>query len=612
MTDLLLPLTALALLLIAGWYAAGQVLPDATTGLEKTLSALLLALAYATVAATGLSEVGFFGRGSILAALAMGVLLAWLLHRRRPPASLCQAWSLWSLWPSRSYSFAPLLVAALALSIAFAAAWTLPVWQWDSLGYHLPFVNFVLQRGARADVPALIPYISTYPHNIEYLFLILRALLPNDDLVDIGQIPLGVVGALATAGIALRLGAKREHCLAAGALWLTLPAVFLQLPTNYVDVGSAAYLLLATFWLLTPSSRPDALRAFLLAALALGLYLGSKPSAPLPTIVIMAALMPRLWNAGRALAMAAGAALIVAFGAESYLRNFVATGNPVWPIAVNFGPLQLHGERSVAKLVAAGAAAPRPHGGFFARIFESWTTLQGPHSFDMRLGGFGPVVLFFALPLAVFGMKTRARYVGWTACLLWGAAVLASLAHPEPSTARFVLAWPALLLALAVACLRPWRPALGVAALTVTSLLAAWSLWHAYPAFKPDNDFYLSQVGSQSREALRNSIGADGPPLKWHAFTGGLGASDVIAYDESFTLPGLLWNRNLSNTVLALPWGLDAQSLTKLLQARGVNYLVAGRTLPAGQLMLQRAVGASHLFACGSDPCDVFRLARQP
>lgn len=606
MTNLLLPLAALALLLIAGWFAAGQALPLATSWLEKVLAALLMALAYATVAAMGLAEAGVFGRGSILAALALGAFVAWLLHKRHPPAELSKAWS----W--RPASLGPLLVAALALFIAFAAAWTLPVWQWDSLGYHLPFVNFVLQRGARADVPALIPYLSTYPHNIEYLFLILRALLPNDDLIDIGQVPLGVVGALATAGIADRLGAKREHAVAAGALWLTLPAVFLQLPTNYVDVGSAAYLLLACFWLLTPSSRTDALRAYLLAALALGLYLGSKPSAPLPTIVVVAALMPRLWKSGRALATAAGAALVLVLGAEAYLRNVLATGNPVWPIAVNFGPLHLPGGSSVEKLLAAGAAAARPQGGFFARILESWTTLGGPYAFDMRLGGFGPVVLLFALPLAVVGLKSVARVVGWKVCLLWGTAVVASLAHPEPSTARFVLAWPALLLAMAVAALRLWRPATGVVALTVGSLFAGWSLWHAYPSLMPGDDFSLSQLGAQSREALRNRVGADGPPKKWHAFTGGLGASDVIAYDESFTLPGLLWNRNLSNKVLALPWGLDAASLNNLLEAKRVNYLVAGRDLPAGQLMRQRAAGATPLFACGSDPCHVFRLAGQP
>src|SRR5690606_30784175 len=84
-------------------------------------------------------------------------------------------------------------VTLAGLGILATASYLLPVWQWDSLGYHLPFVNFVLQGGGGADLPVDVPYLSTYPRNVELLFVALRASLPSDRLVDVGQIPLGLL-----------------------------------------------------------------------------------------------------------------------------------------------------------------------------------------------------------------------------------------------------------------------------------------------------------------------------------------------------------------------------------------------------------------------------------
>src|SRR5262249_5973137 len=154
------------------------------------------------------------------------------------------------------------------------AAAVLPVWQWDSLGYHLPFVNYALQAGSFEGVPEELPYLGTYPHGVEFLFAGFRLVLPDDRFIDLGQIPLGLVGAGPTAAIARRLGAPRSLAAPAGALWLALPAVFLQLPTNYVDVASAAYLLVAVYFVLAPPEP----RALLLGGAAVGLFLGSKPT----------------------------------------------------------------------------------------------------------------------------------------------------------------------------------------------------------------------------------------------------------------------------------------------------------------------------------------------
>ncbi|MGH7269258.1 MAG: hypothetical protein ACREJ3_02410, partial [Polyangiaceae bacterium] len=154
---------------------------------------------------------------------------------------------------------APILVVAFAALAAtvLAATW-LPVWQWDALGYHLPYVNFVLVARGFRGVPADMQYVSTYPHNIEMFMIALRAMLPDDRLVDAIQIPLALLGAATVGGIARRLDAPPAEALAGAAAWLVVPAVFLQMPTDYVDIGSATFLLLAIYFVL---SAPGAIRS---------------------------------------------------------------------------------------------------------------------------------------------------------------------------------------------------------------------------------------------------------------------------------------------------------------------------------------------------------------
>lgn len=602
MMDLVLPLVALMLVAATGWWLAPGVLPRFEGRWERPLLAASIALAWCTGAAMLLAELGWFSRGAIMTVLTMGAVGAAWRHRKSTPLDEAAPPPGWGLETAPA-----LLVSACAVAIACVSAWMLPVWQWDSLGYHLPFVNFVLQRGARADVPALIPYISTYPHGIEHLFLVLRALLPNDDLVDVGQVPLGIVGALATAGLCERLGGKAALGLAAGALWLTLPAVFLQLPTNYVDVGAAMYLLLAAYWLLSPPSRTHAARPYFAGAVALGLYLGSKPSAPLPTFVLAVVLAVRLWPLTKARGLLAAATVVAAFGAESYVRNFIATSNPLWPIALELGPFKLAGARTVETLVAAGAAAPRPHGGFLARVLSSWTTLHGPPAFDMRLGGWGPVMLLLVFPALLFAVPHHLR-IRRQLTLLWAVAVAAALAHPEPSTPRFVLAFPALLLAFVAASAAQLPRTQTAIVSTYAAVLAGWAVLVATPGFSPGNDFSPLQLGSSARAAYKQQMGPDGPPTKWREFTAPLSAAHLIAYDESFTLPGLLWNAELTNGVLPLPWGITEAELQRTLLAKGVTHLIAGRQLPSSGFISRQPLRFERLFACGSDPCDVYRV----
>src|SRR5581483_842982 len=263
-------------------------------------------------------------------------------------------------------------------------------------------------------VPWDYPYIGSYPHAVELWDLGARSLMHDDRWLDVAQLPLCLCGAAAVAGLARRAKAPGSVAVAAGALWLCLPAIFLQLPTAYVDVASASFFLLAAYWILGNPSLPNAV----LGALSLGLFLGSKPAAPIAVAMLGIGFAARcLQPAKLGLPIVAGL-LTLAVGGESYIANFARHANPLWPIALDLGPLHFPGRVTLAEVLHAGAAAPHLTGNLPERMFRGWTALFAEPAFDMRVGGFGPLFLLI-LPVGLWGALRRRG--------LWIVALAASL-----------------------------------------------------------------------------------------------------------------------------------------------------------------------------------------
>ncbi len=440
-----LPLGLASICCDVRWLGIG-LLPLASRR-QQLLCGLVLVLAVLVFGMQILLYLGALRRGVVLSGLALLTLVAYLARRRRVhlarPNTAAGSWNASTL---------PLLaLAAFALSLACLTAYWLPIWHWDSLGYHLPFVNFVLQGGGFAELPRDVPYLSTYPRNVELLFTVLRVMLPDDRLLDFGQIPLGVAGAAATAGVARELGAGRPEALAAGAAWLLIPAVFLQLPSNYIDVGSAAFFILAAFFLLQPATP----LSLLCAGLATGLFLGSKPSAPPAAALLGASFVVRGVKGKHVRSTVLAAVVCGALGLEAYVTEFVRHGNPVWPAIVDIGPLHFDGTISLQELLSSGAGTEKVFGSLAERVWSSWSSFRSRPAFDMRVGGLG-ALFWLALPGAIFRLGfVRGRRLQYAALL---AIVLVT---PDPAVVRYVLAFPALVLAGAAAMLsfvpRTWR-----------------------------------------------------------------------------------------------------------------------------------------------------------
>jgi hypothetical protein len=502
------------------------------------------------------------------------------------------------MWPRRwpvSLSTLPVLgVAAFALVVVTLAAYLLPVWQWDALGYHLPYVNFALQRGTFADIPVDVAYVSTYPHVVEDVFIAWRALIPDDRLVELAHLPFGLLGATAVGVIAYRQGA-RASAVAAGAVWLTLPAVFLQLPTNYVDVASAALLLTAIAFVL---SSVDSTRV-MLSAIALGMFLGSKPSAPLAAVLVFSALAVAAWRSGlRTIAIAAVVVLLL--GGESYLTNFVRQGNPVWPVRIDLGPIHLPGRFPMSDLLASGAAAPRTQGSLAMRVFDSWTTIwPAVPAFDMRVGGLG-VLILVALPFALISV-IRQRSV------VVALVFVATLATPDPAVARYVLAFAGLVLAFAVPTID--HPRVGkfvhASALVLVALGAAHNVYVAYPGLIGEGPPLRAYVDMSDYER-RRAVGADGVPTPFLDAVARVGPGEIAVFDETAYLPYLAWPPDLSRDAVRIPDDATAEEADRLVHADDVRLLIVGDDTVAGSVVRRDPARFIRIFECKSSTCAVY------
>lgn len=557
---------------------------------EQLLAGALLVVATVAVAvrllgAAGLLTMPMMLGGCVVVAVSTVVAvyirgLRWLPHCR----------------PTRAATLPLLIVTACGLAIATVTAYLLPVWQWDALGYHLPYVNFALQRGTFADIPVDVPYMSTYPHVVEYIFIAWRALLPDDRLIELAHIPFGLIGALAITTIAQRQGARADAAVAAGAMWLTLPAVLLQLPTNYVDVASAALLLTAIAFVLGPVDR----MRVLLAATALGLFVGSKPTAPVAAVAVFAVLATVAYRGGLRGVIPVAGLVALTLGAESYVVNSVRHGNPLWPVRVDAGPVHLPGRLPMSELLASGAAAPRTHGNLAARVFDSWSTVwPSVPAFDMRIGGLG-VLFLAALPIAV--IRTIRQRSAILALLL-----VATVLTPDPAVARYVLAFAGLVLAVAVPAVE--NPRLGrpgfAAVFALAAVGAAHNIWVAYPGLTGEGPPLSAYVHMTDNER-RRAVGADGVPTPFLDAVAHVGQGEITLFDRSADLPYLAWPFDLSRDAARIPDDVTPAQAERLVNSRNVRLLIVGDDTVAGAVVRRDPAHFVRLFHCKSSPCAAY------
>lgn len=512
---------------------------------------------------------------------------------------------------------AAVTVATVALALAALSVYLLVPWAWDSVAYHLPIVYDALQTRTLRRVPTSVIYVNCYPRLVDVFFVAWRLSLSDDTWIEFGQLPFAPIAVLAIARLANGAGVPVWRGLALGSLFLAIPVVALELATAYVDVAVAA-LALASFALATGSTRAA---TYVAAGIAAGLLLGSKPSAP---PVAAAALLVILVRSARARHFGSGVlacGIALAIGIWKYVENLREWNNPIWPADLRFGPLVLPGKATVRELATNGLREPYLSMGWLERILHSWTAWPDSWVFDMRIGGFGPLFTWGLLPLAVAApiaawrsrsVREKVARIGWPTALL----VMTTLASPGAYWARYTLAVPGALLALAIATIDAlaarWRAISTWWGIALGALGLALS-WRGWTPGGPS----LFELARATHEQRIAAFALDAQEPDWERARARIGPGEAFGYDWSFGLPGRLVRPDGRGRVVFLE--ATTPTLEELLdwaRRERVRVVVLGEG-PTGAADLARAHPEHfrELFRSAYpewQPCAVFEILDAP
>src|SRR3989338_9000125 len=264
-----------------------------------------------------------------------------------------------------------------------------PPFGWDSLNYHFSFPVEWLKQGNLLNPITINDDLapSYYPINGSLIYLWLMLPLKNVFLADVGQIPFFVISFLALYGICRRFSICRRYSLYAATLFSIIPNYFKQIEIAYVDVMVCAWFLISVYFLLT-FYQSRKIKDIILFSIALGLLLGTKTLALLYSLLLVVFLILFLLTqrnvlktSGIVFCLATSIGSICIFGGYGYIRNYVQTKNPVYPMEV----------RIAEKVVFHGV---------YDKTNYSVRVSQKDYSFDKLLfhEGLGGGVLLFLIP----------------------------------------------------------------------------------------------------------------------------------------------------------------------------------------------------------------------
>ena len=176
-----------------------------------------------------------------------------------------------------------------------------------------------------------------FPANGDLWFAWLTVTSGGDGLARIGQVPFLYLASAAAFGCARTLGASRQASLVA-TCWFasSMPLLIFSFEPNVDTIFVAGYLL-ATYFFLQAACAEESLAEFSLGALAAGLAMGTKPTAivfipPLLAIANLHTLRESIPVRTKIVRTAVIAFVPLLTAGFWFMRNWVLTGNPLYPL----------------------------------------------------------------------------------------------------------------------------------------------------------------------------------------------------------------------------------------------------------------------------------------
>jgi hypothetical protein len=210
---------------------------------------------------------------------------------------------------------------------------------WDSLNYHFTFAVEWLKHG-NLDTPLTVsdnPCPSYFPINGSLIYLWWMFPFKNAMLADLGQVPFFAMVFLSIFKLCRKMEVSQEQSFLAAVLFTATPNYFRQMNIAYVDIMVCAWLLVALNFLF--NLRKDfSLKNTVILGLSLGLLIGTKTVAlSFSFILIFFFIYLMFWErfaSGWPILFLVFFAAVIATGSVSYIKNFLETGNPLYPLSL--------------------------------------------------------------------------------------------------------------------------------------------------------------------------------------------------------------------------------------------------------------------------------------
>lgn len=219
-----------------------------------------------------------------------------------------------------------------------------PPFGWDSLNYHFTFPVEWLKNKSFLTPPTICddPTPTYYPINGGIFYFWLIAPFKDVFIADLGQLPFLIICFFAIISLSRKLGISKEFSFYAASLFVIMPNVFKNIEIGYTDIFVVALFLTALNFLynLHESFTPENIT---LLGISLGLLLGTKTAGlPYVSLLILFSLYLLYYKRRETsfiklcLYALVLISLIICFGSFGYIRNFIITGNPLYPFPLKF------------------------------------------------------------------------------------------------------------------------------------------------------------------------------------------------------------------------------------------------------------------------------------
>jgi hypothetical protein len=280
----------------------------------------------------------------------------------------------------------------------------------DDVTYHIPNAAFWSRAHDLWHLPAVLPgyFTNGYPSDSELITTWLVQPFQSARLAGWTTLFFGVILVSGVVFVAEQLGVRaRTGAVASAAVLLSPLSWQTQIHSALTDWASAAGLIAGVGFALR--ARSGEMVWVLLCGLSVGLAVGTKDTAFLPGVLVVGFALLLLPRGKRVRAVGNLAIGVVSLAGFWYLRNWIDTGNPVYPETIRLGPLTTFaGGRSPLTAYSNSLASDLIHarGG----VLSTWL-----HLVRLLLG---PVALVPLAGAAGVALVRRRRSVGATAAMV--------------------------------------------------------------------------------------------------------------------------------------------------------------------------------------------------